>query len=400
MTVLYEPRPDAARGLAALLGGALWAGDAVRAAATADEVAARLAADPREPLIVAGPGAPAADALRIAAELRTARPWTGVVLLCADADADLLRDALRAGIREIADPRDPAGVRDACTRALEVARHLAPPAVPVGDTAPAGDGKIVTVVGTKGGCGRTTLATNLAVTLAAGGGRGVLIVDLDVQMGDVAVALQLHPERGIGDAVTMADRLDETGLRSLLTHARPGLDALLAPVRPTDGEHVGGALAGEVLRLARGMFDHVVVDTPAHFSDPLLAALEITDHTLLMAAPDVLTLKNTRVALETLDLLGHPAGRRTVVLNRSGSPVGLTMDDVEHILRVPIGAHIPSSADVPASLNKGVPLTAAQPRHAVSRAISDLAVRHLNAVPAPAASGRGRRRGLRRKEGS
>nr|BFE89245.1 hypothetical protein GCM10020093_118470 [Planobispora longispora]BFE89400.1 hypothetical protein GCM10020093_120020 [Planobispora longispora] len=198
----------------------------------------------------------------------------------------------------------------------------------------------------------------------------------------------------------MADRLDETGLRSLLTPYRPGLDTLLAPVRPTDGEQIGGPLVGEVLRLARNMFDYVVVDTPPHFSDPALAALDVTDHFLVLAAPDVLTLKNTRIALETLDLLGHPADRRIVTLNRSGSPVGLTPQDVERVLRVPPHAHIPSSADVPISLNRGVPLAAADPAHAVSRAIADLAARHLDAAASERPRReRGRRGFLRRVRG-
>ncbi|MFC6411113.1 AAA family ATPase [Planobispora longispora] len=302
---------------------------------------------------------------------------------------------------------------EACGRSLEVSRRLsASPYGPHGAPAPHGEhpapggrtpghpGRIVTVLATKGGCGKTTVATNLAVTLADGGRRRVLLVDLDVEFGDVAIALQLTPERGLADAITMADRLDETGLRSLLTPYRPGLDTLLAPVRPTDGEQIGGPLVGEVLRLARNMFDYVVVDTPPHFSDPALAALDVTDHFLVLAAPDVLTLKNTRIALETLDLLGHPADRRIVTLNRSGSPVGLTPQDVERVLRVPPHAHIPSSADVPISLNRGVPLAAADPAHAVSRAIADLAARHLDAAASERPRReRGRRGFLRRVRG-
>ncbi|GIH97387.1 CpaE family protein [Planobispora siamensis] len=403
MTVLYEPWPAAAAELAALLGQA---GHAVRTAADPAGLAALLAADPGEPLVVFGPGAAPADAVAFAAEQRLRRPATGVVLLSAEAGADLLREAMRAGIREVADPGDPRAVLEACGRSLEVSRQLAAPQEMPGvygeqpshgGQPPRLPGRIVTVVATKGGCGKTTIATNLAVALAAGGQRRVLLVDLDVEFGDVAIALQLTPERGLADAITMADRLDETGLRSLLTPYRPGLDTLLAPVRPTDGEQIGGPLVAEVLRLAREMFDYVVVDTPPHFSDPALAALDVTDHFVVLAAPDVLTLKNTRIALETLDLLGHPADRRIVTLNRSGSPVGLTPQDVERVLRVPPHAHIPSSADVPLSLNRGVPLAAADPAHPVSRAIADIAVRHLAAPPGLPARERGRRGLLRRK---
>nr|WP_260408596.1 AAA family ATPase [Planomonospora venezuelensis] len=406
---MYEPQPAAAAELAALLGQA---GHAVRTAADPAGLAALMAEDPGEPLVLFGPGAASAEAAAFAAEQRLRGPATGVVLLCAHAGAGLLREALRAGIREVADPRDAGAVLEACGRSLELSRRMSAPQPATHDTHDTHDthgvpgvpdarpGRIVTVLATKGGCGKTTVATNLAVALAAGGRHRVLLVDLDVEFGDVAIALQLTPERGLADAVAMADRLDETGLRSLLTPYRPGLDTLLAPVRPTDGEQVGAPLVGEVLRLARDMFDYVVVDTPPHFSDPLLAALDVTDHFLVLAAPDVLTLKNTRIALETLDLLGHLAERRIVALNRSGSPVGLTPQDVERVLRVPPHAHIPSSADVPLSLNRGVPLTAGDPAHPVSRAIAEIATRHLHAAPAgPPRRERGRRGLLRRVRG-
>ncbi|MFC4058825.1 CpaE family protein [Planomonospora corallina] len=407
MTVLYEPWPAEAAHLAALLATL---GPAVRAAGSAAELAACLAADPGETLVVFGPGAPAAEATAFAAEQRLRGPAAGVVLLRADAGADLLREALRAGVREVADPRDPQAVRRACERSLELSRQLAaapwtgaPGAqdAPHPGSGPAAGrpGRIVTVLATKGGCGKTAVAVNLAVTLAAGGRRRVLLVDLDVEFGDVAIALQLTPERGLADAVAMADRLDETGLRSLLTPYRPGLDTLLAPLRPTDGEQIGGPLVGEVLRLARGMFDYVVVDTPPHFSDPALAALDLTDHLLVLSEPDVLTLKNTRIALETLDLLGQPAERRIVTLNRSGSPVGLTSADVERVLGIPPHAHVPSSADVPLSLNRGVPLAADDPAHPVSRALADLAARHLHAAPAQQDRRGHGRRGLLRRAG-
>src|SRR5206468_2942367 len=99
-------------------------------------------------------------------------------------------------------------------------------------------GRVVTVFAGKGGCGKSTMSTNLAVALAAGGARRVCLVDLDLSFGDVAIMMQLHPERSLVDAVPMAGRLDETAIRSLLTSYGPGIDALLAPASPADGELV------------------------------------------------------------------------------------------------------------------------------------------------------------------
>ena len=121
-----------------------------------------------------------------------------------------------------------------------------------GGARPRPDGQIVTVFAAKGGCGKTTLATNLAVALAAGTGCRVCVVDLDLAFGDVAISVQLDPARTIVDALPMAGHLDVTGAASLLTRYRPGLEMLLAPVTPGDAEKIPPALVGELLTVLRG----------------------------------------------------------------------------------------------------------------------------------------------------
>ncbi len=254
-----------------------------------------------------------------------------------------------------------------------------------GDAEPARDGRIVTVFAAKGGCGKTTLAINLGVALARDTGHRVCIVDLDLSFGDVAISVQLDPARTIVDALPMAGHLDTAGAASLLTRYAPGLEMLLAPVTPGDAEKVPPTLVGELLTVLRGIFDYVVVDTPAQFSEHVLTAMDASAHHVLLTTPDVPALKNLRVTLDMLDLLSYPRDIRSVVVNRADSKVGLSLDDVQRVVRCPIAAHVPSSRAVPISINNGTPITISTPGHPVSQAILRFAHQRL-AVPAAHAS--------------
>jgi pilus assembly protein CpaE len=262
---------------------------------------------------------------------------------------------------------------------------------------PAGQGKVVTVFAAKGGCGKTTIATNLAAALAADGIHRVCVVDLDLSFGDVAITVQLDPVRTISDALTMAGHVDMTGAASLLTSYRPGLDMLLAPVTPGDAEKIPASLVGELLTALRGMFDFVVVDTPAQFSEHVLTAMDLSDHHVLLTTPDTPAMKNMRITLDMLDLLSYSRDIRSIVVNRSDSKVGLTPSDVERVVRSPINVQVPSSRSVPISINKGTPIVIATPSHPVSQAIIRFARERLLSQAMPARHKAFARRGAGRR---
>jgi pilus assembly protein CpaE len=352
--------------------------------------------DPAETLVVIGPEIPMDEALRFTAGLRLTRPAVGVILVRQRVDVDVLTWALQAGVREVVPAGDAAALNAACRRSREVSRRMsAPPGLEDGE--PVRDGRIVTVFAAKGGCGKTTLAINLAMALARYTSHRVCIVDLDLAFGDVAISVQLDPARTMVDALPMAGHLDTAGAASLLTRYARRLEMLLAPVTPGDAERVPPALVGELLAVLRGMFDFVVVDTPAQFSEHVLTAMDASAHHVLLTTPDVPALKNLRVALDMLDLLSYPREIRSVVVNRADSKVGLSMADVERVVRCPIAAHVPSSRAVPVSINRGTPITIATPAHPVSRAIARFARQRLAAAAPPApheplSRPRGRRR--------
>lgn len=350
--------------------------------------------DPNEDLVVVGPAAELVDALQFTARLRMERPAVGVVLIREQVDVALLTDALRAGVREVTAAGDHAALAEACERSRAVSGHVRSELRP-GDEPGEHQGKVVTVFAAKGGCGKTTMAINLGAALAAAGDQRVCVVDLDLSFGDVAISVQLEPLRTISDALPMAGHLDTTGAASLVTTYRPGLDMLLAPVTPGDAEKIPATLVGELLEVLRGMYDFVVVDTPAQFSEHVLTAMDLSDHHVLLTTPDTPALKNLRIALDMLDLLSYSRNIRSVLVNRSDSKVGLSPGDVERVVHSPITAQVPSSRNVPVSINKGVPLVIATPAHPVSQAITRFSRERLLNQPVAAKSRAFARRGGR-----
>jgi pilus assembly protein CpaE len=365
MTLLVEPNPELAQTLAFAVGGQVTVIDAVH------EVTRQLEQDPSELLVVLGPQVEQSQAFALAEDLRLNRPHVGVVLLRRRVDVVIMGHALRAGVREVVDPEDLTALGAACSRSLEISRRHAGTSGLAADATP--EGRVVTVFSAKGGCGKTTVATNLAASLAAGGESRVCIVDLDLAFGDVAIALQLVPARTMTDTSAMVGTMDEQGVRSLVTPHSPGLDTLLAPTEPGQAERIDVKVVAELVRVLRRMYDFVVIDTPPAFSEHVLAAFDASDCYVLLATLDIPALKNLRLTLEMLELLGYPQASWLVTLNRSDSKVGLGIDEVERTLRVPIAVQIPSSRAVPASVNRGVPIVLDEPTHAVSLAIRQLA---------------------------
>ena len=249
-------------------------------------------------------------------------------------------------------------------------------------SSPAPHGRILTIFAPKGGCGKTTLATNAAVVLNADGARTVCLVDLDFAFGDVASTLGIEPAGSLADAVALRGQLDPEVVLSLVTPIAPGLDSVLAPARPGASAAVPAALVGELLAILPAMYDYIVVDTPPQFSAHVLMALDSSHHHVLITTPERPALHNLRLTLDLLDLLSYSRTSRSVVLNRCDSRVGITVADVESAISTAVAGELPSSWDVPASVNRGVPLAAAQPRHRYSQAVNRF-IHKLTATPDP-----------------
>ncbi len=251
-------------------------------------------------------------------------------------------------------------------------------------------GRVITVFSPKGGTGKTVTATNLAASLARQG-RKTLLLDLDLQFGDAAIVMGLEPEKTIYDLVVAPGELDIEKLAGYTARHTSGLDILPAPLRPEDAELVTESKITRLLEVARECYDAIVVDTSPFFHGPMLATLDRTDELLVVCGLDVPTLKNVRLALQTLELLSFPSARIRYVLNRANMKVGLTTHEVEAALKVTITAEIPSDRAVPISVNRGQPAVLSDPGCDFSKAIAALA---KTILPADAKPKRRRRMSL------
>jgi pilus assembly protein CpaE len=254
---------------------------------------------------------------------------------------------------------------------------------------------MICVLGPKGGAGKTLVTANLAVSLARAG-RKVAVVDLDLQFGDVGLSLGLAPEKTIYDLAKSGGSLDADKLEGFLASHNSGARVLMAPTRP---DHAG-AITTEFLRDVYGILrlsnDYIVVDTPPGFTPEVIAATDSSSHICMVGVLDSLSLKNTKLGLETLDLMGYEADRITLVLNRADSRVGITPDDVYSVMGRKPDVLIPSDRDIPRAVNEGVPIVLSKEKSDAARAFRSLAESYLQ--PSPNGKKNGRPRLLRRRK--
>jgi pilus assembly protein CpaE len=235
------------------------------------------------------------------------------------------------------------------------------------------------------------VATNLATALARRSSGPVVLVDADLQFGDVAVMMRLVTPHTLVDAVSAQGRLDAQFLQSLLVrHEASGLLVLPAPLEPSFAERVSGSDMVRIVEILRSFCEYVVIDTPAQFNDVVIALIENSDDVLMIAGLDIPNIKNTKLGLQTLRLLEVEEEKITLILNRADSKVRLDVAEVERTLGMRAGCLVPSDIAVPQSVNKGVPVVLDAPRSEVARALEQFADRIVGGAAAPAPVRKGR----------
>ncbi len=329
---------------------------------------------PGEPvLVVIGPSY--GDSVGLARVERFLREYrqAATVLVVENLSTENLQQALRAGVRDVVANRDDAQLRDAVGRVSDSFAVRTPVAAPPVEVPAGPGGHVITVFSTKGGAGKSVVASNLALVLARGATKPVVLVDADLQFGDLAVMLKLTPQHTIVDAVSNIHRLDTQLLQSLLVKHSSGLKVLCAPLEPAFADQVSAANLARVVHLLRDFCSYVVIDTPAQFNEVVLAMLEESDHIVMVAGMDIPNIKNVKLGLQTLRLLNIPVTKLKLVLNRANSKVRLDVGEVERTLGIKADCLVPSDIVVPQSVNKGVPAVIDAPRSKVAKSFEQLA---------------------------
>ena len=309
------------------------------------------AADPE--LLVLGGDLQPEDVRSLVPEVDRHFPSTVILVLTQSRNADFIVDVLRLGARDVID-EEPASpeFREHIDGLLQLARQRR--RARTGGTA-SPRRRVISILSPKGGTGKTTIATNLAVGLARRAPNQVLLIDLDVQFGDCAPALGLSPEHSMTQALASAAH-ERSALKVFLTGHPSGLAVLSPPDDLVEADDLDidrmklmiGALVEE--------FPFVIIDTAAGIDPVAITAMEFSTDFLLVSTTDVPSIRALRRQIEALDQIGFVAQRRTFLLNRANAKVGLSVSDVEAAVGMEATFEIPSSRTVPISTNEGTPL--------------------------------------------
>ena len=350
-----------------------------------DHLPGETAPPPRRTQVVfLGPGFDIEDVLNTASWIDRSRPGMRVVIV-AEPDPALLRRALRVGARDVL-PADASGpeLQRAYATAMETARSAT-------DAEVSERSKVITIASPKGGTGKTVIASNLAMGLAAHHPQRVALLDLDLLFGDVSNALMLIPEHTIADAAR-ARNLDGTTLKIYMTPHKGSLFALCAPETPVDAEAVSPEIIPSIIELLASEFDFVVIDTAGGLDETTLHALDASSDIVVVTNMDVPSVRAARKFMGIAEGLGLMHKRIHLVLNRADSRVGIEIEDVAATIGAEVDVAIPSSRLVPVALNSGEPLIESNPRSPVARKLTELVARFTE-VPAVRSSSMFRRSG-------
>ena len=279
---------------------ALPAGTPLRAVSLAEAGRAGSEIQQGADLVIVGCSQAHDQALEVISAANAQRADRPVVVLYQGSPNGFLERAFEAGADDLVSlPQSSGQLGFAFEKALARSR---------GAVASSSEGEMITVLGPKGGTGKTVTSSNLAVALALEGKSSVL-VDLDLQFGDVGLALGLAPTKTIYDLATSGGTLDADKVDSFLARHPSGARALLAPLRPDQAAAISTDFLREVFEILRSQFDFVIVDTPPAFSPEVIASVDASSHLLMVGMLDALSLKDTKIGLETLERDGlRPAG--------------------------------------------------------------------------------------------
>src|SRR3954454_9675662 len=330
------------------------------------------ALDGEEPTVVVfGPGLANDTGLAHAQRLTRSHPAVGIVLFAEELTLPLLQQALRAGVRDaVTLEADDSMLRQSVDRVGEAIATIANRSLVIDGGR---RGRVIVSFSTKGGVGKSVVSTNTAAALAAKGHK-VVIVDSDLQFGDVAALLRVPPLHTTIEAAASVETADVQLMEGLLgTHELSGLRVLPAPVEPSAADQILPHQMVGIVGLLRTMFDYIVIDLPPHFDDVVVALLEEADDVLLVASMDIPSIKNLKVGIQTLDLLAIAGPKIRLVLNRANAKVNLDIGDAERALGVPADFRVPSDISVPQAVNRGIPVVLDKPRSPAGSALIAIA---------------------------
>lgn len=356
----------------------------VAGTAGSGEEAIQMAMDLRPDVIVMDINMPGMDGVAASEIISQRLPTTPIIMMSVHGEAESLRRAMLAGAREFlvkpfsgdefAQSIKAVHERELARKAQLAATLPAQPAAVDATATDIEDHQVIAIFSPKGGAGRTTIATNLALALKNETEGRVCLVDANLQFGDVGVLLNLNPKnRSVLDAVEGGEP-DGDIIDSVIVDHSTGIRVLLAPPSPEGADLVTAAYLRKIIDHLRVTHDFVVVDLPSALNDHSLAVMDAADTIVVLSALEITTIKNVRLFLEVADQLEYDRGKIRLVINRADSAQGIRIGDVEASIRRPIDGSIVSDGRLAVlAVNRGVPFVVSHPEGSLSKDISKLA---------------------------
>lgn len=368
--LLVDDAPDSRVALKRLLVNAEFA--VAGEAATGTEAVGMLR-EAKPDVIVVSLEEPVARTLKSIETLTIAAPETPVIVVSSLTDKEYLRHAMVAGARDfVAHPLTQEELGKTITTIVDVERKRRSLSNDVLENGQRGE--LIAMFAGKGGVGKSTLATNLAVAMAIEGKQKqrIAIVDMDLLLGDVAIMLDVTPERTVADLVPLIDKLDPELLRSFLYVHSSGVKVLCAPTRVEDGESLTPDRVRRILDVLARTFDYVIIDMPRAFDDRVVTTLDMANTVMLVTNYDVPCLKSTKVCLDTMRSWRYTEDKLKLVINHANRTNGFAPGEAERALDYPVFWKVPSDYAVASTSNHGKPFVQGQATTKMAQNISGL----------------------------
>ena len=311
---------------------------------------------------------PIVDGISASQSITQSVPQCQIIIMSVQSEADYLRQAMLAGARDFlmkpfsGDELMAAIRRVHETRPTIIRQPTTTEAQTVksdqGNTAPLKAGNVIAIYSPKGGSGCTTLAINTAVALAMRGHK-TLLLDANLQFGDVAVTLNMRPTSTIVDLADRVNELDADLISSVSLEHNSGLRVLLSPPKPEMAELVTAENLESIVGALRNLFDFVIIDTASGLHDTTITVLDSADRIVLVAQQSLASLTNARRFFDLFDALTNDVKKILLIVNRTSDKFGISVKDVSNALRRPVVASVvQDDLAVTNAADRGLPLLA------------------------------------------
>jgi pilus assembly protein CpaE len=348
--------------------------------------ALRLAEEHRPDIILMDINMPDADGITTSQQITKRVPNAQVIIMSVQSEADYLRRAMLAGARDfLMKPFSGDELVEAVRRVHETRPEIHTAVVPHSTATLKGqkkesvrDGKILAVFSPKGGIGCTTIAVNVAVSMASNG-NNTLLMDGSLQFGDVGIMLNLRSPASIVDLIENVSDLDQDLLSSVLQEHSSGLKVLLAPPRPEMAELVSAVDIKTLLETLRAAFDYIVIDTSSSLTEVNLTMLDIADKIILVARQDLPSIKNVSRFFDLSEGLEYEKKKVILVINHGSKKLNISVKNIEDTLKWPASAVIPEDLSAYMAADQGKPLVSpASQKRPIAKAIMRFSNQLLN----------------------